>query len=145
MIKYMKEALRLAQCAAQNGEVPVGAVIVKDSEIIATGANRRESDQSPTAHAEIIAIQEASKSIGSWRLDGCTLYVTLEPCPMCMGAIINSRIEKVVFGAFDLKAGACGSVVNLNKYAFNHHPEVIGGIMEDECGEILTDFFKKIR
>ena len=145
MIKYMKEALRLAQCAAQNGEVPVGAVIVKDGEIIATGANRRENDQSPTAHAEIIAIQEASKSLGSWRLDGCTLYVTLEPCPMCMGAIINSRIGKVVFGAFDLKAGACGSVVNLNKYAFNHHPEVIGGIMEDECGEILTDFFKKIR
>ena len=145
MIKYMKEALRLAQCAAQNGEVPVGAVIVKDSEIIATGANRRESDKSPTAHAEILAIQEASKALGSWRLDGCTLYVTLEPCPMCMGAIINSRIGKVVFGAFDLKAGACGSVVNLNKYAFNHHPEVIGGIMEDECGEILTDFFKKIR
>lgn len=145
MIKYMKEALRLAQCAAQNGEVPVGAVIVKDGEIIATGANRRESDKSPTAHAEILAIQEASKALGSWRLDGCALYVTLEPCPMCMGAIINSRIEKVVFGAFDLKAGACGSVVNLNKYAFNHHPEVIGGIMEDECGEILTDFFKKIR
>lgn len=145
MIKYMKAALECAKDAAKTGEVPVGAVIVKDGEIIASGANRRECDQSPTAHAEIIAINSAAKTLNSWRLDGCELYVTLEPCPMCMGAVINSRISKVVFGAFDLKAGACGSVVNLNKCDFNHHPEVIGGIMEDECGEILSSFFKKIR
>lgn len=145
MIKYMKEALALAKSAAKMGEVPVGAVIVKDDKIISSGANRRECDQNPTAHAEIIAINEAAKVLNSWRLDGCTLYVTLEPCPMCMGAIINSRIRKVVFGAFDLKAGSCGSVVNLNKCDFNHHPEVVGGIMEDECSGILTDFFKKIR
>ena len=145
MKKYMTKALSLAKEAAKMGEVPVGAVIVKDGEIIATGINTRECEHSPLAHAEINAIKQASEQLRSWRLDGCTMYVTLEPCPMCMGAIINARIEKLVFGAFDLKAGACGSVVNLNKYPFNHHPEMIGGIMEDECSAILSDFFKKIR
>ena len=141
----MKEALNLAKEAGEMGEVPVGAVIVKDGEIIGRGKNTRETENNPIGHAEINAILDASKNLGSWRLDGCEMYVTLEPCAMCMGALINSRIKKITFGAFDLKAGACGSVVNLNNFAFNHHPELLGGIMEDECGEILTEFFKKLR
>lgn len=141
----MKEALNLAKEAEKMGEVPVGAVIVKDGEIIGKGKNTRETENNPIGHAEINAILDASKNLGSWRLDGCEMYVTLEPCAMCMGALINSRIKKITFGAFDLKAGACGSVVNLNNFAFNHHPELLGGIMEDECGEILTEFFKKLR
>lgn len=141
----MKEALNLAKEAEKMGEVPVGAVIVKDGEIIGRGKNTRETENNPVGHAEINAILDASKNLGSWRLDGCEMYVTLEPCTMCMGALINSRIKKITFGAFDLKAGACGSVVNLNNFAFNHHPELLGGIMEDECGEILTEFFKKLR
>ena len=145
MFKFMKEALNLAKEAEKMGEVPVGAVIVKDGEIIGRGKNTRETENNPVGHAEINAILDASKNLGSWRLDGCEMYVTLEPCTMCMGALINSRIKKITFGAFDLKAGACGSVVNLNNFAFNHHPELLGGIMEDECGEILTEFFKKLR
>ena len=145
MFKFMKEALNLAKEAEKMGEVPVGAVIVKDGEIIGKGKNTRETENNPIGHAEINAILDASKNLGSWRLDGCEMYVTLEPCAMCMGALINSRIKKITFGAFDLKAGACGSVVNLNNFAFNHHPELLGGIMEDECGEILTEFFKKLR
>ena len=145
MFKFMKEALNLAKEAEKMGEVPVGAVIVKDGEIIGKGKNTRETENNPIGHAEINAILDASKKLGSWRLDGCEMYVTLEPCAMCMGALINSRIKKITFGAFDLKAGACGSVVNLNNFAFNHHPELLGGIMEDECGEILTEFFKKLR
>ena len=145
MFKFMKEALNLAKEAEKMGEVPVGAVIVKDGEIIGKGKNTRETENNPVGHAEINAILDASKNLGSWRLDGCEMYVTLEPCAMCMGALINSRIKKITFGAFDLKAGACGSVVNLNNFAFNHHPELLGGIMEDECGEILTEFFKKLR
>ena len=145
MFKFMKEALNLAKEAEKMGEVPVGAVIVKDGEIIGKGKNTRETENNPIGHAEINAILDASKNLGSWRLDGCEMYVTLEPCAMCMGALINSRIKKITFGAFDLKAGACGSVVNLNNFAFNHHPKLLGGIMEDECGEILTEFFKKLR
>ena len=141
----MKEALNLAKEAEKMGEVPVGAVIVTDGEIIGRGKNTRETENNPIGHAEINAILDASKNLGSWRLDGCEMYVTLEPCAMCMGALINSRIKKITFGAFDLKAGACGSVVNLNNFAFNHHPEILGGIMEDECGEMLTEFFKKLR
>ena len=145
MFKFMKEALALADEAKMMGEVPVGAVIVKDGQIIGRGKNTRETKNSPIGHAEIEAIIDASKNIGAWRLDGCTMYVTLEPCAMCMGACINARIKEIVFGAFDLKAGACGSVVNLNSFSFNHHPKLLGGIMEDECSAILTEFFKNLR
>ena len=147
MKEYIKEALELAQKAKQLGEVPVGAVIVKDGEIIASGYNRRETYNNALGHAEIMAINEACRKLGSWRLDGCELYVTLEPCPMCAGAIINSRIKRVVFGAFDKKSGSCShdSVVNLLELPYNHTPEVWAGIMETECGKILTDFFDNLR
>ncbi len=144
---YMKRALELAYQAAEIGEVPVGAVVVNNrtGEIIGEGYNRRETDKSPLAHAEIIAINEASKSLGVWRLIGCDMYVTLEPCAMCAGAIINSRIEKVCFGAFDPRFGAVGSAVNLFDGRFNHCPEVESGILLDECSGIISDFFKKLR
>ena len=144
---YMKKALELAEIAAQQGEVPVGAVVVKDStgEIIGRGFNRREYGRSPLTHAEIIAIDEASRRLGGWRLIDCELFVTLEPCPMCAGAMINSRIERVVFGAFDPKAGSCGSVVNLFELPYNHKPELVGGVLESECAEILSEFFKQLR
>lgn len=143
--KYMKEALDLAADAAESGEVPVGAVIVKDGQIIGRGKNRRENNHNALAHAEIEAINEACKSIGSWRLSECTLYVTLEPCPMCAGAIINSRISRVVYGARDAKAGAFGSVLNMNSYPLNHKCELNVGICSDKCASILTDFFKSLR
>lgn len=142
---YMKEALALAIKAGEEGEVPVGAVIVKDGEIIARGRNMREQKQNALSHAEIEAINSACKELGSWRLDGCELYVTLEPCPMCTGAIINARIKTVIFGAYDLKAGSMDSVVNLCDYPYNHKVEVYGGIMEDECREVLANFFKNLR
>jgi len=142
---YMKEALALAIKAGEEGEVPVGAVIVKDGEIIARGRNMREQKQNALSHAEIEAINSACKKLGSWRLDGCELYVTLEPCPMCTGAIINARIKTVIFGAYDLKAGSMDSVVNLCDYPYNHKVEVYGGIMEDECREVLEKFFKNLR
>lgn len=144
---YMKKALELARLAADDGEVPVGAIVVKNStgEIIGRGFNKREYGKSPLTHAEIIAIHQASKKLGGWRLIGCTLYVTLEPCPMCGGAIINSRIERVVYGAADSKAGSCGSVVNLFELPYNHKPELRGGVLSKECGDILTSFFKKLR
>lgn len=147
MNDFMKKALLLAQKAYDIGEVPVGAVVVKRStgEIVGEGYNRRETDKSPLAHAEIEAISNASKKLGGWRLVDCDLYVTLEPCPMCAGAIINSRVERVFFGAYDKKAGACGSVVNLFELPFNHFPEISGGVMEEECSGILSDFFKKLR
>ena len=141
----MYEALKLARQAAENGEVPVGAVIVKDGKIIAKGKNEREAKQNALSHAEIEAINNACKKIHSWRLDDCEMYVTLEPCPMCAGAIINARIKTLVFGAYDLKAGSIDSVINLCDYPYNHKPEIYGGICEDECLEILKDFFKKIR
>lgn len=141
----MYEALLEAKKAAEENEVPVGAVIVKDGEIIARGRNMREKKQNPLSHAEIEAINEASKKLNSWHLDDCELYVTLEPCPMCTGAIINSRIKTVIFGAYDLKAGCMDSVINLCDYPFNHKVEIYGGICEEECAEILTEFFEKLR
>lgn len=144
---YMQRALELAKKAAMLGETPVGAVIVKNSadEIIAEGYNFRESSKNPLTHAEIIAINGAAKRLGGWRLIDCTLYCTLEPCPMCTGAIINSRIERVVFGAKDKKAGSCGSVVNLFSLPYNHSPKLTGGVLEEECAEILSVFFKELR
>jgi len=147
MIKeeFMKEALRLAEKAAQLGEVPVGAVIVKEDKIIARGYNKREAKQNVLSHAETEAINAACEALSSWRLDGCTMYVTLEPCPMCTGAIMASRIERVVFGAYDEKGGAMGSVCNLCEMSFMNKPQVIGGFMEAECAGILTAFFGSLR
>ncbi|MCD7847835.1 MAG: tRNA adenosine(34) deaminase TadA [Oscillospiraceae bacterium] len=144
---YMKRALDLAERAYSLGEAPVGAVIVKDStgEIVGEGYNLRESAKSPLAHAEIMAIDEASKTLGGWRLIGCTMYVTLEPCPMCAGAIINSRLPRVVYGASDPKAGSLSSVINLFELPYNHKPEVISGVLAEECSEILSKFFKTLR
>ncbi len=143
--KFMLEALRLAEESAREGEVPVGAVIVRDGNIIATGRNRREKGKNALFHAEIEAIDNACKSLGGWRLPRCEMYVTLEPCPMCAGAIINSRIEKVVFGAFDAKAGSVGSVINLFDLPYNHKPSIEGGFMERQCAELLSEFFKRLR
>ena len=142
---YMNIALEEAKNAYLAGEVPVGAIIVKNGEIISRGHNNREETGDATGHAETIAIREACNKLGTWRLEDCELYVTLEPCPMCMGAIINSRIKKVVYGAKDARAGACGSLVDLTSYPFNHKPIVECGVMNDECSSILTDFFFKKR
>ena len=144
--KYMKEALKEAKKAYNIGEVPVGAVIVKEGKIIARGYNCKEKKYDTTKHAEIIAIQKASKKLKSWRLQECEMYVTLEPCSMCAGAMIQARIKKVYIGAMDYKTGACGSVLNLlNDYKFNHNVEVENGILEKECEKILKDFFKELR
>ena len=147
MEKYMKEALLFAEKAGKKGEIPVGAVIVKDGEIIATGYNRREQDNTALGHAEIEAINNACKALNRWRLDDCELYVTLEPCPMCAGAIINARLKMFVFGAFDKKAGSCSndSVIDLFSLPYNHKPEVWAGICEKQCSEMLSDFFKNLR
>ena len=142
---YMEQALALAREAAADGEVPVGCVIVRGEQIVGRGRNRREKDKTALAHAEIEAIDMACRTLGGWRLVGCEMYVTLEPCPMCTGAIINSRIKTVVFGAYDLKAGSMDSVINLCDYPYNHKPEIYGGIMEDECKEILENFFQNLR
>ena len=142
---FMKEALRLAKKAAAMGEVPVGALIVKEEKIIARGYNRRERDQDGLAHAELLAIRRACRKCGSWRLDGCTLDVTLEPCPMCAGAIVNTRIPRVVIGARDPKGGAMGGAADLMAYPWNHHPECRFGVLEEECGGILRAFFKELR
>lgn len=144
-IIFMKSAVKEAEKASSEGEVPVGAVIVKDGKIIAEGRNRREKGKNALYHAEIEAIDNACKALGGWRLPGCTLYVTLEPCPMCAGAIINSRIERVVYGAKDYKAGSAESVINLFALPYNHKPEIIGGVLENECGEMLSSFFKTLR
>lgn len=141
----MQRALSLARQAADDGEVPVGAVIVKNGIIIAEGRNMREQKQNALSHAEIEAINNACKALKSWRLDDCELYVTLEPCPMCTGAIINSRIKTLIFGAYDAKAGSVDSVVNLCDYPYNHKVEVYGGICEDECLNILKEFFENLR
>ena len=144
--EYMTVCIELAKKAAEKGECPVGAVVVnKDGEILGRGYNMRETLQSPTAHAEILAIEQAAKALGSWRLTDCTLYVTLEPCPMCTGAIINSRIKRLVYGASDYKAGSCGSVIDLFSLPYNHKPEVAKGVMQEECAALLSDFFKKLR
>ncbi|MBQ8301123.1 MAG: tRNA adenosine(34) deaminase TadA [Clostridia bacterium] len=142
----MKEALKQAQKAYDIGETPIGAVIVRDGKIIARGYNKRETKKNALLHAEIIAIDKACKRLGGWRLPGCDMYVTLEPCPMCSGAIINSRIENVYFGAYDKKSGCCGSNINLfEKGLFNHDVNIVGGIMEDECAAMLSSFFKELR
>ncbi len=142
---YMNEALKCAKKAYSLGEAPIGAVIVRDGVIIARGYNRREIDKNALKHAEITAIDRACKKLGGWRLPRCTIYVTLEPCPMCAGAIINSRIEKVVFGAFDKKAGSVESVVQMFDLPYNHKPTVKSGVLEKECSNILTSFFAKLR
>lgn len=144
---YMRQAIELAKKAGKMGEVPVGAVVVKKDtgEVAGRGYNSREADKSPIAHAEILAIEEAARTLGGWRLSGCDLYVTLEPCPMCCGAIINSRIERVIFGAYDKKAGSVISVTEMFRLPYNHRPDYIGGILEEECSELLSDFFKWLR
>lgn len=142
---YMKEALALARQSAQEGEVPVGCVIVRGNTIVGRGRNRRESTKSALAHAELEAIAEANRTLGGWRLWDCTLYVTLEPCSMCAGAIINARIPRVVYGAGDSKFGACRSVCSLFDMAFNHHPQVEAGVMEAEAAELMQDFFRQLR
>ncbi len=142
---FMREALALAKEAFDDGEVPVGCVIVRGDEIVGRGRNRREKGKSALAHAEVEAISEACAKLGGWRLWECTLYVTLEPCPMCAGAIINARIPRVVYGASDKKCGATGSVCNLFSMQFNHHPKVEMGILEEECAGLLSDFFAKLR
>ncbi|MEE0383267.1 tRNA adenosine(34) deaminase TadA [Amedibacillus dolichus] len=144
--KFMVEAIKEAKKAELIDEVPIGCVIVKDDKIIARGHNLRESKQRSTAHAEIIAIEKACKKLKSWRLEGCSLYVTLEPCPMCSGAILQSRIEHVVYGAKDPKGGCMESCMNMYEVkGFNHYPDVIGGVLEDECGSLLKTFFKRKR
>ena len=143
--KYMKAALKLAQKAADEGEVPVGAVVVCDGKIVGRGRNRRETKKNALHHAEIEAIEKACKKLGGWRLIGCTLYVTLEPCIMCAGAIMNSRIERIVIGTSDKKAGAYGGIMDINSLPVNHIPQVEIGILEEQCSEILKDFFKQLR
>lgn len=143
---WMRNALAQAQRAFELGEVPIGAVIVKDSQIVATAFNEKELRNDPTAHAEILVIQRAAEKLGSWRLTDATLYVTLEPCPMCAGAIIQSRLKQLVYGAADLKGGATGSVMNvLNTTLWNHKVDIVAGILEDECSNILKLFFKRLR
>ena len=144
-VYYMDVALELAKEAAAEGEVPVGCVIVRDGKIVGRGRNRRETKKTALGHAEIEAIADACKNLGGWRLWDCTLYVTLEPCPMCAGAIINARIPRVVFGAEDGKCGACGSVCDLFAMNFNHRPQVEKGLREAEAKALLTDFFEKLR
>ena len=143
--EYMREALKEALKCLETGDVPIGCVIVKNGEIIARGHNTREAFHTALGHAEINAIENACKSIGSWRLENCAIYVTLEPCPMCAGAIINSRIGEVYFGAYDKKGGAVGGIINLFEENFNHKPKVQGGILKDECALILQNFFAKLR
>lgn len=142
---FMKKAIELAKEAKANGEIPVGCVIVKDNEIIATGRNYSQELKSVTKHAEIVAIEKACEILGSANLSACELYVTLEPCPMCAGAIVNAKMKKVVFGAFDINYGACGSVMNLPSMPKMHNAECYGGIMEDECSKLVSEFFTDMR
>ena len=143
--RYMREAIRLAKKAAALKEVPIGCVIVYDGKIIGRGYNRRTLDKNVLAHAEIVAIRKACRVLGDWRLEDCTMYVTLEPCPMCAGAIVNARIPRVVYGASDAKCGACGSVCDLFSMEFNHHPTVESGVRAEESGALLTEFFRDLR
>ena len=144
--KYMKEALRQAKKAEKLGEVPIGCVIVKDGKIIARGYNRRNTDKNTLAHAELQAIRKASKAVGDWRLEECTMYITLEPCQMCAGAIVQARIPRVVIGCLNPKAGCAGSILNLlNVPAFNHQVELTEGILQEECSTLLKEFFRKLR
>lgn len=141
--KFMRRAIELARAAGERGEVPVGAVIVKEGKIIAEGSNSREENRDVIGHAEINAISKACSVLGDWRLNGCTIYVTLEPCPMCAGAIINARIDTVVFGAFDLRNGCFESVTDFSKLPFDIRPEIYGGICEAECEVIISEFFRR--
>lgn len=144
--KYMKEALRQAKKAAAIGEVPIGCVIVYEDKIIARGYNKRNTQKTTLGHAEILAIQKASKKLGDWRLEDCTMYITLEPCPMCAGAIVQARIPKVVIGAMNPKAGCAGSILNiLQEERFNHQVEMVTGILEEECQGIMKEFFRQLR
>jgi tRNA(adenine34) deaminase len=143
---FMREAIKEAKKAEERGEVPIGAVIVMEGKIVARAYNLRENEQNAIAHAELLAIDQACKDIGSWRLEESTLYVTLEPCPMCAGAIILARVKKVVYGAADPKGGCCGTLMNLlGDERFNHQSEVTSGVLEKECGQMLSDFFRGIR
>ena len=144
-LKFMDEALALARQSAAEGEVPVGCVIVRRGEIVGRGRNRREQVRNALSHAEVEAINDACRNLGGWRLWECTLYVTLEPCPMCAGAIVNARIPRVVFGASDNKCGACGSVCDIFSMDFNHHPTVEKGIREEEAASLMTEFFQNLR
>ena len=146
MEEYMLEALKEANAAAAEGEVPIGAVIVRDGEIIARSHNRTEQDKDPTSHAEILAIRAAAARLGGWRLPGCSMYVTVEPCSMCAGAIVWSRIERLYIGAMDPKAGACGSLYNIpSDSRLNHNVEIETGLMGEECSRLMKDFFRKLR
>ena len=142
---YMRLALELAREAAAAGEVPVGCVIVREGQVVGRGRNRREEKQSTLSHAELEAIRQANETLGSWRLEGCALYVTLEPCPMCAGAILNARIPRVYYGARDSAMGACGGVLNLFMEDFPNRPALVGGILEEECRAVLTRFFQNMR
>lgn len=142
---FMSLALEQAKKAFELDEVPVGAIIVQNDVIIASGYNLRETKKRAVAHAELLAIEHACEQLGGWRLPNCTLYVTLEPCPMCAGAIINARIDRVVFGAFDYKAGSCGSVINLFELGYNHKPQLETGVLQEQCSQLLKDFFKRLR
>ena len=144
-LDYMKEALALAKEAREAGEVPVGCVVVWDGQVVGRGRNRRERSRNALSHGELEAIDQACKTLGGWRLWQCTLYVTLEPCPMCAGAIINARIPRVVYGASDRKFGACQSVCSLFTMGFNHHPTVEGGVMEEESAALMQTFFQNLR
>ena len=142
---YMAQALALAREAAAHGEVPVGCVIVKDGAVVGRGRNRREEKQAVFSHAEMEAIASANEALGTWRLDGCTLYVTLEPCPMCAGAIINARSRRVYYGARDPAMGACGGVLNLFMEDFPHRPQLVGGVLGEDCRGVLSEFFRQLR
>ena len=143
--EYMSEALALAREAAAHGEVPVGCVIVRDGAVIGRGRNRREEKQAVSSHAEMEAMAQANAALGTWRLEDCDLYVTLEPCPMCAGAILNGRIRRVFYGARDRAMGAGGGVLNLFMEEFPHHPQLVGGILAEECQAVLSDFFRALR
>ena len=142
---FMARAIAQAKKALAYDEVPVGAVVVREGKIIARAHNLRETKKMPTAHAELLAMEKAAKKLGGWRLIGCTLYVTLEPCPMCAGTAVNARIPRIVFGAYDQKAGAMGSVYTLQEGKLNHTPEVLGGILAQECAKLLSGYFKQKR
>ena len=141
----MKEAIRQAKKAAAIGEVPIGCIIVYEDKIIGRGYNRRMVDHTVLAHAEILAMKKACKKMGDWRLEGCTMYITLEPCPMCAGAILNARVRRVFYGARDRAMGACGGVLNLFMEDFPHHPQLVGGILAEDCQTVLSAFFKELR
>lgn len=143
--EYMRQALELARLAMAEGEVPVGCVIVRDGAVVGRGRNRRETAQTALGHAELEAIAQACRTLGGWRLAGCALYVTLEPCPMCAGGIISARIPEIYYGAKDAGFGACGSILNLFEEDFRHHPKIVGHILEAECAALLRDFFAQVR